>query len=310
MKKKKVLKLFFFLLLILLTTFIIKENLVVKNFISDKFINKDNLKLSDEYVEISDIKSKEAIVVNKDTGKIIMGRDIEKRIHPASMAKVMTAIIGIENTKNLNDTVTITQDIIDYCFINNLSVSAFNVGDKAKLKDLLYGILLESGGEASIALARYISESEEEFVKLMNLKAEEIGLDNTKFSNVTGITDSNNYSTVKDIAKLYIYALENDTFKKIVESKEYNIKGIDGFMSKRNIQNNLFIKRNILDINKDYIKSGKTGYTDSAGLCLVSNGVINNKEYIVVTANADGSPKTEQFNLTDTNKIYEKLNNK
>lgn len=310
MKKKKVLKLFFFLLLILLTTFIIKENLVVKNFISDKFINKDNLKLSDEYVEISDIKSKEAIVVNKDTGKIIMGRDIEKRIHPASMTKVMTAIIGIENTKNLNDTVTITQDIIDYCFINNLSVSAFNVGDKAKLIDLLYGILLESGGEASIALARYISESEEEFVKLMNLKAEEIGLDNTKFSNVTGITDSNNYSTVKDIAKLYIYALENDTFKKIVESKEYNIKGIDGFMSKRNIQNNLFIKRNILDINKDYIKSGKTGYTDSAGLCLVSNGVINNKEYIVVTANADGSPKTEQFNLTDTNKIYEKLNNK
>lgn len=310
MKKKKVLKLFFFLLLILLTTFIIKENLVVKNFISDKFINKDNLKLSDEYVEISDIKSKEAIVVNKDTGKIIIGRDIEKRIHPASMTKVMTAIIGIENTKNLNDTVTITQDIIDYCFINNLSVSAFNVGDKAKLKDLLYGILLESGGEASIALARYISESEEEFVKLMNLKAEEIGLDNTKFSNVTGITDSNNYSTVKDIAKLYIYALENDTFKKIVESKEYNIKGIDGFMSKRNIQNNLFIKRNILDINKDYIKSGKTGYTDSAGLCLVSNGVINNKEYIVVTANADGSPKTEQFNLTDTNKIYEKLNNK
>lgn len=310
MKKKKVLKLFFFLLLILLTTFIIKENLVVKNFISDKFINKDNLKLSDEYVEISDIKSKEAIVVNKDTGKIIMGRDIEKRIHPASMTKVMTAIIGIENTRNLNDTVTITQDIIDYCFINNLSVSAFNVGDKAKLIDLLYGILLESGGEASIALARYISESEEEFVKLMNLKAEEIGLDNTKFSNVTGITDSNNYSTVKDIAKLYIYALENDTFKKIVESKEYNIKGIDGFMSKRNIQNNLFIKRNILDINKDYIKSGKTGYTDSAGLCLVSNGVINNKEYIVVTANADGSPKTEQFNLTDTNKIYEKLNNK
>lgn len=97
-----------------------------------------------------------------------MGRNYNKKIHPASMTKVMTAIVGIENVGNLNKKTKITQDIIDYCITNGLSVSGFEAGDNPKVKDLLYGILLESGVESSIALARYVSGTEKEFVNLMN----------------------------------------------------------------------------------------------------------------------------------------------
>lgn len=224
-----------------------------------------------------------------------------------SMTKVMTAIVGIENVSNLNKRTKITQDIIDYCITNGLSVSGFKPGDNPKIIDLLYGILLESGGEASITLARYVSGTEQEFVNLMNQKARELGMKNTHFLNSTGITDIENYSTVEDIGILFKYALGNRQFKKVVESKEYEVRGINGLFTKRTINNNLFLKRSMLNIDKDHIKCGKTGYTKAAGLCLVSSGEVNNRAYIVVAAHADGNIETEQYNLIDTEKIYSKL---
>lgn len=278
--------------------------------------NRDHIKsgsgnytLDSEYVTLDNIESKNAIVIDRDSKEIIMGKNTEERIHPASMTKVMTAIVGLENTKNLKKRIEITNDIIDYCNRNGLSVSGFEVGDKPKVIDLLYGILLESGGESSITLAREVAGSKEGFVNLMNKKARELGMVNTHFSNPTGITDSENYSTPKDIALLFDYALNNSEFKNIVDSKEYTAKGVKGLFSKHSIYNSLFQKRNMLDINKNYIKCGKTGYTEAAGLCLVSLGEVNGKEYIVVTAKANGNSTTPQYNLLDTSKIYNRLEN-
>lgn len=263
--------------------------------------------ISENYRSIDGIVSSNAIAIHENSSQIVMGKNYEKRIHPASMTKVMTAIIGLEKAGNLNDRVSISQDIIDYCIQNGLSVSGFEAGDKPRVKDLLYGILLESGGESSIALARYISGTEEEFASLMNEKALTIGMDSTHFSNPTGITDENNYSTVKDIALLFNYAIKNKNFKKIVETQKYEATGIRGKFTKEEIYNNLFYKRNSMNISKDYIRCGKTGYTSAAGLCLVSCGSIDDEDYIVVTAHANGNSQTEQFNLTDTVKIYEQL---
>lgn len=267
----------------------------------------ESLSMASGYRDIEEIVSRNAVVIDKTNGEIIMGKNYSERIHPASMTKVMTAIIGLENVGSLSKRVIMSQDIIDYCVNNGLSVSGFELGDRPKIKDLLYGILLESGGESSIALARYISVSEEEFVNLMNKKAEDIGMTNTHFSNSTGMTDENNYSTVEDIGKLFNYALKNNRFKKIVESKNYQARGAKSIFSKHSIENNLFMKRNALNIDKSYIKCGKTGYTEAAGLCLVSLGELGSREFIVVTAHADGNSTTEQFNLTDTEKIYKQL---
>lgn len=271
--------------------------------------NNPNYTLDDDYISYENIKSKNAAVINKNTDKIIMGKNPENKIYPASMTKVMTAIIGLENIKTLNKRVTITGDIISYCNTNGLSVSGFEEGDKPKIIDLLYGILLESGGESSIALAKEISGTEDNFTKLMNEKAMEIGMVNTHFSNSTGITDSENYSTPKDIALLFNYALRNNQFKKIITTKEYTARGIKGIFTKHTVYNRLFQKRNSLDINRDYIQGGKTGYTEAAGLCLVSFGMVNNDEYIIVTAGADGDPTTPQYNLLDSFKLYKELEN-
>lgn len=269
--------------------------------------NSTNYTLDDNYISYENIKSTNAAVINKNTNKIIIGKNPQDKIYPASMTKVMTAIIGLENIKNLNRRVTITGDIISYCNANGLSVSGFEEGDKPKIIDLLYGILLESGGEASIALAKEVSGSENDFTKLMNEKAMEIGMVNTHFSNSTGITDSENYSTSEDIALLFDYALKNNQFKKIITTKEYTARGIEGIFTKHTVYNRLFQKRNLLDINKEYIQGGKTGYTEAAGLCLVSFGVVNNNEYIIVTAGADGDSTTPQYNLLDSFKLYKEL---
>lgn len=263
--------------------------------------------LSKNYLELDDLFSKNAIVVNRSTGEIIMGKNYNNRINPASMTKVMTNLVAIENLKNLNKKALVSQETIDYCLSEGMSLSGFNPGDEPKILDLLYASLLESGGEASISLAKYVAGTEQAFVDLMNEKAKKLGMSNTHFSNSTGITSSENYSSPEDIAILYNYALNNRTFKKIVGSKSYTPKG---FSSNHKIQNNLFMKRAILNINKDFIRTGKTGYTEAAGLCLVSNGQVNNTEYIVVVANAKGNPHTEQYNLIDTNYIYTILNNK
>ncbi len=306
MKKKRCLKkcvmgILTIVVLFKLTTFLDLSNLIGIE------IEKISIEASSEYISIEDIVSENAVVIEKDRGKIIMGKNYNERIHPASMTKVMTAMVGIENIRNLNERTNITQDIIDYCITKGLSVSGFEPGDNPKIIDLLYGILLESGGESSIALARYVSGTEEKFISLMNEKASELGMKNTHFSNSTGITDSENYSTAEDIGILFKYALENKKFKKIVESKEYEARGVKGTFTKHTINNHLFLKRSVLDIDKNYIKCGKTGYTEAAGLCLVSSGEVNNREYIVVTAHADGNSQTEQYNLTDTEKIYNKL---
>lgn len=306
MKKKRSLKRLVMGILVIIVLFKLTAFVDLNNLLGRE-TKTESIELSSEYIDIEDIVSKNAIVIDKTTGQIIMGKNYNEKIHPASMTKVMTAIVAIENISNLNKRTEVTQDIIDYCNVNGLSVSGFESGDNPKIIDLLYGILLESGGESSITLARYVSGTEEEFISLMNEKAREIGMKNTHFSNPTGITDNENYSTVEDIGILFKYALGNKQFKKVVESKEYEARGLKGLFTKHTINNSLFLKRNILDIDKDYIKCGKTGYTEAAGLCLVSLGQVNNREYIVVTANADGNSQTEQYNLIDTEKIYKKL---
>ncbi len=270
-------------------------------------IGEIDYSLSEEYKEIEGIYSNNAIVIDRAEGEVILGKSRLERINPASMTKVMTALIGIENAKNLNKRVKIGSDVINYCVREGMSQSGFEAEDNPRIKDLLYGILLESGGESSISLAYEISGSEDEFVKLMNKKAESIGMYNTHFSNSSGITDSNNYSTTEDIAKLFDYALKNKIFKKIIMSKDHIAQPNKTLFSKHKITNNVFHKRNILDISKNYLKGGKTGYTEAAGLCLVSFGEKSDKEYIVVSAGAEGNPSTIQYNFLDLKTIYDNI---
>lgn len=189
----------------------------------------------------------------------------------------------------------------------NASMAGFLANERVAAIDLIYGVLLPSGAESCIGLANEIVGSEKNYVKLMNEKAEKLGMKNTHFTNSTGLHDTNHYSTVNDIAKLLEYALENDTFREVYTSKRHTTKATNFHPDGITFESTMFKKMDTEDVNNGTIQGGKAGYTEAAKLCLASLAKIDGKEYILVTTNADGKPYTEQFNILDAFTVYNQI---
>lgn len=233
------------------------------------------------YAEELDIYSKSAILYNMDDDIILYEKNSEERTSIASLTKIMTCIIAIENIDNLDQKIILKSDVFTGLAEAGASVAGFRVGENVTFRDLLMGALLPSGADATRALALNISGSESEFVNLMNNKAIELGLKDTHFENTTGLESSNHYSTVKDISIILKYALKNQTFKDMYTTREYTTTSSLTFYSTlKKISNNYsFDVSNIL--------GSKTGYTDEAGLCMSSIANYNGVNYLLVTAGAD-----------------------
>ena len=150
-----------------------------------------------ENTVLDNISATFAIVIDRDTNQILAEKDADTKMYPASMTKMMTAIIAIENLTDLNQQITITQDMIAGLIEQNASLAGFKVGDTPTVQDILYGIALPSGADATNAAAFTISGSIEAYVDLMNEKAQAIGMTNTHFVNTTGLHDENHYSTAR-----------------------------------------------------------------------------------------------------------------
>ena len=183
----------------------------------------------------------------------------------------MTCILAIENG-TLDEIVKVDDSILK-SYGSGIYIS---VGEEIKLIDLLYGLMLRSGNDAALMISTHISGSEEEFVKLMNKKAKEIGMKNTIFYNSSGLdnTTRGNLSTTYDMALLTKYAMQNDTYKEIVKTKKHTVK--------TNLKTYIWHNKNKL-LSYDYITGGKTGYTEKAKRTLVSTASKNNINLIVVT---------------------------
>lgn len=233
------------------------------------------------YAEELDIYSKSAILYNMDDDIILYEKNSEERTSIASLTKIMTCIIAIENIDNLDQKIILKNDVFTGLAEAGASVAGFRVGENVTFRDLLMGALLPSGADATRALALNISGSESEFVNLMNKKAIELGLKNTHFENTTGLESSNHYSTVKDISIILKYALKNQTFKDMYTTREYTTtSNLTFYSTLKKISNNYsFDVSNIL--------GSKTGYTDEAGLCMSSIANYNGVNYLLVTAGAD-----------------------
>lgn len=217
-----------------------------------------------------DINSKYAYVYNLKENKVMSEKSSNEQIPVASLTKIMTAIVAIENSDLEKEVTIIDYDLRDmYVY----ATAGFRVGDKVKVKDLLYGVLLPSGSDAVNAVVRATTNTEDDFVKLMNDKVRELGLNNTHFSNPIG-KDDNNYSTVHDIAVILEYALQNDIFKEIFTSATYNV-------------NNLVLNGPLSKTNSNMISGAKTGFTYAAMYCFASFSEKENFNYIVVTAHGD-----------------------
>ena len=258
-------------------------------------------------VDLGQLYSPYAILVDADTGTTIAERNCHDRIYPASLTKIMTAVIAIENTDDLDQTITLPADIFQPLYEEGASMAGFQPGEEATLRELLYGILLPSGAECCMAFVDRIAGSEEAFAELMNQKASELGMDDTHFCNATGLHDPDHYTTVADISILLRYALENETFRAAFTSSRYSIQPTPQHPEGFTFFSTMFQYMDSTEVAGGQIIGGKTGYTEEAGLCLASLASINGREYILVTAKANGSHETEQFHILDAINVYNQI---
>lgn len=229
-----------------------------------------------------DFDAKCGILIDTESNEIIAYKDYNKRMYPASLTKIMTMIVTVENANSLSDTVPITYEMVGPMYELDASLAGFAVGETPTVEQVLYGVILPSGADAAIAAATYIAGSEDAFVKMMNDKAEEIGLKNTHFTNCVGFHDPNHYSTAEDIAVLMKYALQNETCKKILSTYQYEIPPTEFNPDGITLESTVLGRMNGDEMPGVVIKGGKTGFTDEAGQCLATFAEANGKTYIMV----------------------------
>lgn len=261
-------------------------------------------------LDLSGINSPYAVLMQARGGKIIGEMGSEERIYPASMTKIMTAVVAIEELDDLETEITLTSETFAGLYEQDATQAGFQPDETVRAIDLLYGVMLPSGAECCIALADEIAGSEEAFVELMNKKAEKLGMDDTNFRDTTGLHDPEHYSTVKDMAILLKYALRNDTFREIIESPYHSTPPTNIHPDGITFYSTMFNELSDTAVTGGEILGGKTGYTSDAGLCLASFAKIGDREYILVTANAPGntgSPLHVQDAVTIYNRLGEAL---
>lgn len=241
------------------------------------------------------IGSSDVILYNLNDDNILYEENSNRKVQVASLTKIMTAIVTIENNKDLSQEVEITSEV--FKGIEEYSKAGFKLNDKPTYEELLYGVLLSSGADAVNAIVVNMGGNEK-FVSLMNEKAKELNLTNTKFDNAIGMDSENNYSTAKDLAELLKYSLQNEEFKKIFTTRTYNIDRLNLKLS------STLIKYASSGIDISYIKGAKSGFTDGAGYCLASIAEIDDVEYLLVTLGANPKGSKSQA-VKDATTIYD-----
>ena len=226
-----------------------------------------------------------AILVDTDSGRILYSKDIHNKRSVASISKIMTAIIAIESNK-MSDVVEIN-DSIDKAYGSGIYIKK---GEHISLEDLVYGLMLRSGNDAALAISNYVGGSTEEFVNLMNNKAQELGMKNTLFRNPSGLDeeDGGNISTAYDMSLLISYAIKNDKFKEITGTKHHKVETDKNIYSWTNKNKLLFSYNNTT--------GGKTGFTVKARRTLVTTASKDNLNLAVVTLN-DGNDFKDHHDL-------------
>lgn len=248
------------------------------------------------YADDFDITGEYVSLYNMNEDTLLYSKNDTKKTSIASLTKMMTTLVAIEEIDNLDKIVTIKER--DFEGTVGYSKAGFKVGDKVTYRDLLYGIILPSGADAVNAVVNN-TLGYDKFIKKMNETAKKIGMNDTSYANPVGKDDENNYSTSNDLAKLLKYALKNETFKTIFTTKNY--KTSNGL----NLESTVNRYENILNTNE--IKGAKSGFTKDAGRCLASITTLNNVDYLLVVIN---SSTTSPYNaVKDTITIYDYYNN-
>lgn len=255
-------------------------------------------KSSGSFPKAPDIVGESAILIEPDTGTVLYQKDPNSKRYPASITKIMTALLTLENCK-MNEEVVYSKKNIASLTIEDSNIGC-KAGEKMKVKDCLYALMLSSANETATALAEHISGSTEAFSELMNQRAKEIGVTGTHFANANGLHDENHYVTAADMAKIMATAIKYPTFLDVVHSTTYTIpannKRKEPYQS---YQRNLMLFPTSVYYDADVV-GGKTGYTDQAGKCLVSYAKRGNVSLVCVVLKSEGDTV-----FVDTKKLFD-----
>ncbi len=224
------------------------------------------------------------ILIDADTGRVLYEKNADQKMFPASTTKVMSAILFIENIQP-DEIVTAS-----YNAVMDIPLGASNMGlrdgEQLTAEQLFYGVLVCSANEACNVLAEHMCGSVDSFVDQMNAKAKELGMESTHFVNPHGLHDENHYTTARDMAKIAYYAMQNETFRKIVNTQTYYIEPTNMYPEQRILSNTNYL----INQNSRYGYSAatgiKTGFTSAASNCLVSSATKGDENLIAVTLGA------------------------
>lgn len=297
---KKILK---FLKLLLIIGFLLLGLL----FINEKL--DDPLHLFDEESMDEQYNSDYVCLLNRQDKSMVAKKNYKSKAYPASLTKIMTTIVALEHIEDLSAPAPVDVDTYKYMVSQNSSMAGFYGRETTTYRDLLYGTILNSGGEAANSLAINVSGSVNSFVKLMNHKASEIGLKNTHFTNPEGLHDKNQYTTAYDMAKLLDYALEDGNFRAIFTKETFQTS------STLNHPNGIRLKSTVLSrlgnfSQEDFkIIGGKSGTTHEAGQCWATLAIKNDIEYIAIVMGSElqDVSKPDNKHIEDTLKLYQAI---
>ena len=263
------------------------------------------------FAENSDITtySPKVLVMEASTGKVIYEKDGYSKSYPASTTKIMTAILTLEHCK-LTDTATVSHEAI-FTVPIGYSHAYLQEGEELTIEQLLHVLLIPSANDAANVLAEHIAGSISSFTTMMNTKALELGCTGTNFVNANGIHNTNHYSTAYDLALMGRYAMQNETFRKIVSTTKYTLPATNKYPEPTRFfkQTNLLIvpdDRNRVDnYYYPYTTGIKTGYTDAAGNCIVASAKKDDVEYIVVILGAQNTENGLSARYIDCKKLFD-----
>ena len=245
--------------------------------------------------------AKGAVLMEAGSRRVLFSHNQNAKMPMASCTKIMTALLAVES----GDLERIVEVRPEACGVEGSSIY-LRPKEKLTLKELLYGLMLQSGNDCAVAIAYELAGSVPDFAAMMNKRAKELGAVNTNFVTPNGLHDDNHFTTAYDLGLISCEAMENDTFREIIESPRHSTAVTNIHPSGITYYSTMFKNLSDPSVTGGKILGGKTGYTSEAGLCLASFAEVYDREYILVTAGASGNTGSP-LHVEDAVTIYNRL---
>ncbi|MBC8535754.1 D-alanyl-D-alanine carboxypeptidase [Clostridiales bacterium BX7] len=257
---------------------------------------------------VPSVRGENILLVNTNTDRVVYSKNADEKIYPGGMVKIMTAILVLENIPDLDLEITVYDSALQG--ISGLTTAGLKKGEVISIRNLLYCMLLRSGADACNVLAEQVSGSTEEFVKLMNQKAAQIGCTNTQYTNTHGLDDDQQYTTAEDLYKIARYAMKTPGFMEIADTQYKQIPKTNLTGTRYYYHNNyMIVSSSAAKVDEYYYRYANgilSGSTPNSGYCVIASAQKNEVGYVCIVMNSERDAETKQrYSFIDAKALLE-----